>query len=111
MMAYTDAFPEEAGVYVPACLMHNATEFTNVADRLLDGRCMIFTSNRCLGLAPSTVKLGDVVAFLTNSKVPLSSRPGAEGRYKVVGDAYIHGLIRGELEREGPLERRQFILE
>ena len=63
------------------------------------------TRSGFLGLGPTGVRGGDVVAVLLGCGVPLVLRPeggGAGGgravghKYRVVGECYVHGLMDGE---------------
>lgn len=70
-----------------------------------------------LGLSPFFAEPGDELWILRGSQVPFVLRPrqegsrvaGTERRYELVGEAYIHGLMHGEIvrfrgERETNLE-------
>lgn len=74
-------------------------------------RCLISTENGLLGLAPNSAKPGDNVVFVRNSPVPFIVRQVAGGRYELVGEAYIHGLMHGELGKEGPVSVEAIILQ
>jgi hypothetical protein len=54
-----------------------------------------------VGLAPGLAKLDDVLCFIQGARVPFVLRPGLNQRYRLVGDCYIHGLMRGEVESLG----------
>jgi hypothetical protein len=79
------------------------------------GRCFISTEKGYVGWAPEHCKKGDVVAVLAGGKVPYvlqpeaSSNPSEESGdsrkyYSVLGDAYTHGIMDGEVVTE--LEER-----
>ncbi|KAH8786679.1 heterokaryon incompatibility protein-domain-containing protein [Hyaloscypha finlandica] len=79
------------------------------------GRCFISTEKGYVGWAPKQCKKGDVVAVLAGGKVPYVLRPEASSNpseesgdsrkyYSVLGDAYIHGIMDGEVVTE--LEER-----
>jgi hypothetical protein len=66
----------------------------------------LFISKRgYIGLAPASAKVGDVIGVLYGSRVPhilrrlhdegVKAKTG-EFRCTLVGDAYVHGLMRGE---------------
>jgi hypothetical protein len=80
-------------------------------DTIIGDRCLISTKNDLLGLAPNSAKPGDSVAFVRNSPVPFIIRKVADGRYELVGEAYIHGLMHGELGKEGPVALEEIILQ
>ena len=68
-----------------------------------------------LGLAPDSVQIGDEVWILAGSQVPfiLRSVDGSPRRYKLIGEAYVHGIMHGEA-MEGvdlnQLDGRQLLL-
>jgi hypothetical protein len=68
-------------------------------------RAMFRTSSHHLGLGPSTAETGDKIFLLSGSKVPLVLRQyGA--RWRVVGEAYVHGIMYGEAydeSKDGPI--------
>ncbi|KAK8084379.1 hypothetical protein PG997_005650 [Apiospora hydei] len=77
-------------------------------------RAFVITERGYLGLAPMRCRVGDLVCVLTGGEVPFVLRPdkgphwkedddgkGEEGlakstRYRWVGEAYVHGIMRGE---------------
>ncbi|KAJ3578503.1 hypothetical protein NPX13_g2063 [Xylaria arbuscula] len=48
------------------------------------------------GLAPQGCKVSDVVCILLGCSVPVVLSKDREQRYKVVGEAYVHGMMDGE---------------
>lgn len=61
-----------------------------------------------MGLGPSRMKTGDVVAILLGSPMPFLLRPdGDRNKYQLVGYCYVDGMMKGEMmERDGyPTER------
>jgi hypothetical protein len=62
------------------------------------GRRMFTTKSGYLGMAGPRVRVGDSVAIMQGSKVPVVLRRKGEVREKweLVGDAYVHGVMRGE---------------
>ena len=55
------------------------------------------TSKGYLGLGPESLETGDQVFVIAGSPVPFAFRPTAvPGRYRLVGEAYIHGMMHGE---------------
>ena len=60
-------------------------------------RRMILTQHRCIGLAPKlTREDGDYVALCEGGALPLIVRPKGDD-WELVGDAYIHGMMTGEI--------------
>ncbi|KAF4632192.1 hypothetical protein G7Y89_g5939 [Cudoniella acicularis] len=63
-----------------------------------------------VGLGPIGIQPGDQICILYNGLTPfiLRPRPTTELKYRLVGDAYIHGLMHGEAfdaDTRGPDER------
>lgn len=71
-------------------------------------RRLIRTERGYIGLAGNGAQVGDGVVLCRGSRVPLVLRPEAASsstsaparassvRYRLVGDAYVHGIMRGE---------------
>jgi hypothetical protein len=60
---------------------------------------VIVTNSGMLGLAPSVSKPGDVVAIVKGARAPFILRSNERGgcQYKIVGQAYIRGMMFGEV--------------
>jgi hypothetical protein len=86
-------------------------DFLLATGGLYRGRCLVMDESGNLGLGPSSTKKGDVVAFIRNARVPFILRKAQEGRYELVGEAYIHGFMHGEIAREGPVQLEEIILQ
>ncbi|OAG21808.1 hypothetical protein CC77DRAFT_933549 [Alternaria alternata] len=79
----------------------------------LEQRALITTETGYLGLAPTAVRQGDVVAILFGCRFPMVLRPYLDDMYQVIGECYIHELMDGEMlsqERDGHVSRREFVL-
>jgi hypothetical protein len=63
-----------------------------------------------VGLAPESVKQGDVLVIFRGAKFPYVLRRNGEGTYILVGEAYVHGIMYGEY-LESPREAERFILQ
>lgn len=76
------------------------------------GRAFVSTEHGRIGLAPPHTQEGDKVVILWNAGSPYVLRPAGAGSFKLVGEAYIHGLMYGEAiaERQG-LRDEWFVLE
>jgi hypothetical protein len=61
------------------------------------GRQFIVTASGLMGWAPLAASKGDNVGLFAGCRVPFVMRAFQEG-YKIVGDAYVHGLMDGEGE-------------
>ncbi|KAK0726847.1 heterokaryon incompatibility protein-domain-containing protein [Lasiosphaeria miniovina] len=60
------------------------------------GRAIFRTEENYLGNGPRSVVPGDQVWVLTGAATPIVLRPLADGRFVLVGEAYVHGIMRGE---------------
>jgi hypothetical protein len=84
-------------------LRADARDFENDFALLARERRFIVTEKGFYGLGPQLVRNGDVVAVAPGLRVPYILRPTLD-RYKLVGAAYIHGAMRGEvLDEKDPL--------
>jgi hypothetical protein len=59
-------------------------------------RRLFTTSKKCIGKGPASTQTGDEVWILRGAKVPYVLRPLGEGQYELVGEAYVHTIMRGE---------------
>ncbi|KAI1164195.1 heterokaryon incompatibility protein-domain-containing protein [Nemania serpens] len=74
------------------------------------GRRFAGTDGGLIGWVPEEAVEGDVVVIPYGSKVPLVVRSDGEGRYRLVGDCYIHGLMDGQaINAPGRQERETVI--
>lgn len=65
------------------------------ASRFCMGRKLFSTQQGMLGLGPRVLKGGDVCCILFGAPVPFILRPVGH-QYKLVGEAYVHGVMKGE---------------
>ncbi|KAH9218706.1 heterokaryon incompatibility protein-domain-containing protein [Leptodontidium sp. 2 PMI_412] len=52
-----------------------------------------------MGFIPIDAEIGDIIALLEGGRVPYILRPKTgvdKGRYELIGDAYVHGIMDGE---------------
>ena len=62
-----------------------------------EGRTFLLTRNGYYGIGPYIAKPGDVCCVLFGATVPFILRKAdAIEHYQLVGEAYLHGLMRGE---------------
>lgn len=73
----------------------HANRFEEAVRTACNARKMFITDNGCLGLGPQAMRDSDIVCILRGSIVPLVLRP-CRGKYQLVGEAYIHGIMFGE---------------
>ncbi|KAH8587069.1 hypothetical protein B0O99DRAFT_642690 [Bisporella sp. PMI_857] len=59
-------------------------------------RTLFRTERDYVGISSRWVKEGDSVALFQGGKLPLVIREAEDGKWQIVGDAYIHGIMNGE---------------
>jgi hypothetical protein len=62
-----------------------------------EGRRLFRTKNGYIGLGGRDVRAGDNVVLLAGANAPFVLRPSDGGRFRVVSDAYVVGMMHGEL--------------
>lgn len=73
------------------------------------GRLFGTTRLGLMGWVPVSARVGDVIGSFKGCRLPFVFRAvgrdgeGVEG-WRIVGDAYLHGVMEGESEAEGVLE-------
>ena len=71
------------------------------------GRRLFRTGKGYLGMGSVSVETGDRVWVLKGANVPFVLRLVGNGRYRVVGEAYVHGVMRGEAVMRGGERERE----
>jgi hypothetical protein len=75
-----------------------AFEFGKAMGQFAMHRKFCLTKKGYIGLAPLNAAEGDVVAVLNGGRVPFILRRLENGKFQLVGEAYVHGLMRGEFD-------------
>ena len=57
-----------------------------------------------LGVGPAAMSPGDLIAIILGSDTPFVLRTTEQGRYQIVGEAYVHGIMDGELMKDSPIQ-------
>jgi hypothetical protein len=86
--------------------------FRTLRDSLIC-RTWFLTSRSHVGCGPALMQVGDVVAVLFGARVPFVLRQQQDGRYRLIGDCYVHRMMDGEAIRGcigGELEGKMFEL-
>lgn len=103
-MASKNRLVQEAFSRVPAEVQNNGPERTQqiqafeVRSKTFRGcRRLVRTQEGYIGLAPLSTQVGDEVFVLPNSITPFVMRKRADGMYELVGEAYLHGVMSGEV--------------
>jgi hypothetical protein len=63
----------------------------------IHNRCFAITESGRFGLVAGLAEINDVCCICPGMQVPLILRPREDGRYGLVGDGYIHGVMAGEV--------------
>lgn len=114
MAKCSKAMYHAAGLAIPPSLRHEqravAKEMFRVIHDASSGTRMFSTSNGHLGTGPEGLYVGDVVCVLYGGDVPYVLRKvGDQGQYKLIGEAYVHGIMQGEAIEAG-LQQQDFLL-
>ncbi|KAK4446257.1 heterokaryon incompatibility protein-domain-containing protein [Podospora aff. communis PSN243] len=95
--------PDEAAIQ--KCISPTKIECPNSScqimfmSRMLElkrGHRMFRTPNNYLGMGPTSSQIGDEVWVLKGARTPFILRRKEPGRYQVIGEAYVHGIMHGE---------------
>jgi hypothetical protein len=73
-------------------------------------RRLFRTRGNYLGIAAQSLQEGDAVWVLAGAAVPFVLRPLKNREWKVVGEAYVHGIMSGEVLRDFSLQSEQIQL-
>jgi hypothetical protein len=91
------------------------TKFRQMVTALCCRRCFAVTKQGYFALVPWISQPGDVIGVVLGAKVPFLLRPKTKDRkYKLLGEAYVQGIMQGELDSKfesEELEFRDIILE
>ena len=69
-----------------------------LGDELSGWRFMVSKTRKLCGLVCGTVEEHDMIAIIGGGKVPFVFRKSEtrSGAYRLVGEAYVHGVMKGE---------------
>lgn len=73
------------------------TEARLRAANVLAWRRLVGTRRGRIGLSVAAARDGDSIAVLKGCGMPMVLRPAGEGLWKVVGECYVHGVMKGEV--------------
>jgi hypothetical protein len=69
--------------------------------RNIERRAFVTSEGRP-GVGPAILREGDVVAIFCGTEVPLLLRPCDGGAYELIGEAYVDGIMDGEVMEKDP---------
>ena len=74
----------------------------------IGGRRLARTQRGHLALVVAGAREGDSVGIFQGGKTPLIIRATGTGTWQILGDAYVHGIMKGEVWDELKCEEIQF---
>lgn len=83
--------------------------------KVVTNKTLVRLGNGLLGLANWSTQLGDELWAVAGSRVPFTLRKetsdgSADGpRYRLIGEAYVHGMMHGEVIEEDRLGDVQYV--
>ncbi|OJD36684.1 ankyrin and het domain-containing protein [Diplodia corticola] len=87
-----------------------AIRYAGIAQYKLKRRKPFRTSKGFIGIGPQEVGEGDCLWIPLGADVPFVLREAEDGRLVVVGEAFVHGIMDGELTEGGSVEVKQIQL-
>ncbi|KAN0110618.1 HET domain containing protein [Hyaloscypha variabilis] len=85
--------------------------FRLATEKAMMHRRLFITATGCIGLAGQSVAVGDEVWIVAGLTTPVVLRRSQSGRFKWMGEAYVHGIMQGEAVRSGRLKFHDIDLE
>ncbi|KAF2119135.1 heterokaryon incompatibility protein-domain-containing protein [Lophiotrema nucula] len=74
-------------------------------------KAFVTTKSKYMGLGPAFVRSNDQIVVLSGVPVPLVLRKVEhKDEYKILGQIYVHGIMKGELYADGDKELHEFRL-
>ncbi|KAF3077074.1 hypothetical protein CFAM422_000863 [Trichoderma lentiforme] len=85
---------------------------------LLNGKRLFVSNKGYIGWGPAAMMPGDTIAVLYGSNMPfvlrpvpdLKSKAGLCNAYTLVGECYVHGLMKGEALQNAKMDEQDFLL-
>jgi hypothetical protein len=87
----------ELGDDLSKAVTNQMEEMKSSFDSAYVGRRMFRTEGNHLGIAAESLESGDQIWILSGAAVPMIIRKAGDGNWKFVGEAYIYGIMNGEL--------------
>lgn len=86
------------------------TKFMMSVDARMSERVLFTTQSRQLGAGIISMQENDEIWVLAGAKVPYMLRPNSGLEYELIGEAYVHNIMHGELVKERRNEIRDIVL-
>jgi hypothetical protein len=84
--------------------------FSRDMQRNCGGRMLFSMKNGHIGIGDNALAPGDIVCVFLGGRTPHVLRPVEDGKYKFIGECYLHGIMYGEALKEGLIREKQFTL-
>ncbi|KAE9368268.1 HET-domain-containing protein [Stipitochalara longipes BDJ] len=90
----------------------NTERYSELVWRTMSGRRIFLMDNGFMGIVPAAAKVGDTIAAFRGGRVPFVIRPHKSGdaSWELIGDCYVHGIMRGEIFHGENIQERDFVL-
>ncbi|RYP53818.1 hypothetical protein DL768_001269 [Monosporascus sp. mg162] len=96
--------PESDTSFMPTASL--APQLAALIAKHMGGRVMSITNNGFLATVPKEAGEGDEIVLICGSSRPFVVRPIGEGKYRLVGRCYSHGILNREsVNSEGEVEK------
>lgn len=89
---------------------NQAAFFQQAAQRFCYSMRVAITNTGFVGMVPHRTQRGDAIVVIKGVSVPMVLRREGDGRFKVVGQAYFHGFMDGEVFEMDNMEEEELIL-
>lgn len=82
-------------------MFDESVAFGRLLARAVCGRRLFITSGGYIGLGPKVMREDGGICALWGSHVAFVMREQGGGRWVLIGECYVHGIIDGESDRKG----------
>lgn len=83
--------------------------FAAISSAVAGKRKLFRTASNLLGLGPGSMKAGDSVWFFPTSNTPFVLRHTQGSYHELVGEAYLHGYMHGEIKKQNLVLQQVFL--
>ena len=90
VLALGESIPEEGN------LDEDTIRYTKVLQQISRRRRFFATSAGRIGLGPADTEVGDTICIIFYCPTPYILRNAKDGKFNLVGEAFVHGLMYGE---------------
>ena len=86
-------------------LTHEELTFLEEISLATTHKRLMFTHEGYLGMAPYRSRTGDKICLLLGCRIPVILRERSEGGHELVGEVYVHGIMKGEALTDANFKR------